>query len=50
MTTITGGHLAAKYMQEVEKVRIVFTLSGGHIENILDGFTAIRHQNHRCTP
>jgi len=39
MTTITGGHLAAKYMQEVEKVRIVFTLSGGHIENILDGFT-----------
>ena len=39
MTNITGGHLAAKYMQEVEKVRIVFTLSGGHIENILDGFT-----------
>lgn len=39
MTNITGGHLAAKYMQEVEKVRMVFTLSGGHIENILDGFT-----------
>jgi hypothetical protein len=37
--TITGGHLAAKYMREVEKVRIVFTLSGGHIENLLDGFT-----------
>ena len=39
MTNITGGHLAAKYMQEVEKVSIVFTLSGGHIETILDGFT-----------
>jgi acetolactate synthase I/II/III large subunit len=39
MSKISGGHLVAKYMQEVEKVRTVFTLSGGHIENILDGFT-----------
>ena len=39
MTQISGGHLAAKYMQEVENVQMVFTLSGGHIENILDGFT-----------
>lgn len=39
MTQITGGHLAARYMREVEKVRTVFTLSGGHIETILDGFT-----------
>ena len=39
MTQITGGHLAAKYMRDVEKVRMVFTLSGGHIETILDGFT-----------
>lgn len=39
MRKISGGHLVAKYMQEVEKVQTVFTLSGGHIENILDGFT-----------
>lgn len=39
MSKIYGGHLAAKYMKEVEKVGIVFTISGGHIENILDGFT-----------
>ncbi len=39
MGKIAGGHLAAKYMKEIENVRIVFTLSGGHIENILDGLT-----------
>lgn len=39
---ITGGHLAAKYMREVERVRVVFTLSGGHIENVLDGLTEYR--------
>ena len=37
MAQITGGHIAAKYMQEVERVEMVFTLSGGHIENLLDG-------------
>jgi len=36
---ISGGHLAAKYMKEVEQLGIVFTLSGQHIENLLDGFT-----------
>jgi len=39
MSGITGGHLAAKYMKEIENVSIVFTISGAHIENILDGFT-----------
>jgi len=39
MSEIYGGHLVAKYMKEVEKIDTVFTLSGGHIENILDGFT-----------
>ena len=39
MSGIYGGHLAAKYMKEVEHVDMVFTISGGHIENILDGFT-----------
>jgi len=39
MSKITGGHLVAKYIKEVEKIDTVFTLSGGHIENILDGFT-----------
>ncbi len=36
---ITGGHLVAKYMKEIENVNTVFTLSGGHIENILDGLS-----------
>ncbi len=39
MSEIYGGHLAAKYLKEVEHVDMVFTISGGHIENILDGFT-----------
>ena len=46
MAKITGGHLAAKYMKEIENVRMVFTLSGGHIENILDGIHRIRHPHH----
>ena len=37
MSQIYGGHIAAKYMKEVEGVETVFTLSGGHIENLLDG-------------
>lgn len=37
MAEIYGGHLAAKYLKEVENVRMVFTISGGHIENLLDG-------------
>lgn len=37
MGKIHGGHLAAKYMKEIQQVRMVFTISGGHIENILDG-------------
>lgn len=39
MAEIYGGHLVAKYMKEIENVNTVFTISGGHIENILDGFT-----------
>jgi len=39
MAKIAGGHLVAKYMKTVENIRMVFTLSGGHIESILDGFT-----------
>ena len=39
MPQIFGGHLVAKYLKEVEHVSMVFTISGGHIENILDGFT-----------
>jgi acetolactate synthase I/II/III large subunit len=37
MGKIYGGHLAAKYLKEVQNVSTVFTLSGGHIENLLDG-------------
>jgi len=37
MADMYGGHLAAKYMKEIENVDTVFTLSGGHIENLLDG-------------
>jgi thiamine pyrophosphate-dependent acetolactate synthase large subunit-like protein len=39
MSEIFGGHLVAKYLKQVEHVRMVFTISGGHIENILDGLT-----------
>jgi acetolactate synthase I/II/III large subunit len=39
MSEINGGHLVAKYLKEVERVEIVFGISGGHIESILDGFT-----------
>lgn len=38
MAQIFGGHLVAKYIKEIEEVDTVFTISGGHIENILDGF------------
>ena len=39
MAKLNGGHLVAKYLKEVEGTEIVFTLSGGHTESILDGFT-----------
>jgi len=39
MGEISGGHLVAKYLKEVEEVGTVFTLSGGHIQQVLDGFT-----------
>lgn len=34
-----GGHLVGKYLKEIEKVDIVFGISGGHLESILDSFT-----------
>jgi acetolactate synthase-1/2/3 large subunit len=37
MEKIYGGHLVTKYLKDVENVDTVFTISGGHIENILDG-------------
>ena len=39
MAKINGGHLVGRYLKEVEKVDIVFGISGGHLESILDGFT-----------
>jgi thiamine pyrophosphate-dependent acetolactate synthase large subunit-like protein len=39
MGKINGGHLVGKYLKEVENVDIVFGISGGHLESILDGFT-----------
>ncbi|MGC9324364.1 MAG: thiamine pyrophosphate-binding protein [Desulfomonilia bacterium] len=38
MAEIYGGHLVAKYLKEVEGVETVFSLSGGHIDRIYDGF------------
>lgn len=32
-----GGHIAARYLKEIEGVDTVFTISGGHIMPILDG-------------
>ncbi len=39
MADIKAGHLVAKYLKEVEAIDVVFGISGGHIESILDGFT-----------
>ena len=39
MGMINGGHLVGKYLKEVEKIEMVFGISGGHLESILDGFT-----------
>ncbi len=39
MAQVKAGHLVAKYLKEVEKINIVFGISGGHIEALLDGFT-----------
>jgi acetolactate synthase-1/2/3 large subunit len=38
MATLSGGHVVAKYLKEVEGVGAVFSLSGGHIDRIYDGF------------
>ena len=38
MSKIFGGHLVARYLKEVEGVDTVFSLSGGHIDRIYDGF------------
>ncbi|MBW1925417.1 MAG: thiamine pyrophosphate-binding protein [Deltaproteobacteria bacterium] len=38
MTEIFGGHLVAEYLKEVEGVDTVFSLAGGHIDRIYDGF------------
>jgi acetolactate synthase-1/2/3 large subunit len=35
---VFGGHLVARYLKEVEEVDTVFSLSGGHIDRIYDGF------------
>ncbi len=42
MSEIVGGHLVGKYLKEIERVEVVFCLSGGHIEAILDSFTEYR--------
>ncbi len=38
MGELSGGHLVARYLKEVEEISTVFALSGGHIQQILDGF------------
>jgi acetolactate synthase-1/2/3 large subunit len=42
MAEIYGGHLVAKYLKHVEGIPTVFSLSGGHIDRIYDGF--LEHQ------
>ena len=37
MADISGGHLVARYLRQVEGVEVVFSLSGGHIDRIYDG-------------
>jgi acetolactate synthase-1/2/3 large subunit len=38
MSDLFGGHIVAKHLKEVEQVEVVFSLSGGHIDRIYDGF------------
>jgi len=38
MAEMYGGHLVARYLKEVEGVSTVFSLPGGHIDRIYDGF------------
>ena len=38
MSELFGGHIVARYLKEVERVEVVFSLSGGHIDRIYDGF------------
>ena len=40
MAEIHGGHIVAKYIKEVEGIDVAFSLSGGHIAPIFDGFLA----------
>jgi len=42
MALINGGHLVSKYLKEIENVDVVFGISGGHLESLLDGFTEYR--------
>jgi acetolactate synthase-1/2/3 large subunit len=42
MADLYGGHVVAKYLREVEEVGAVFSLSGGHIDRIYDGFHEYR--------
>lgn len=37
MAELTGGHLVAKYLKNVEGIDTIFSLVGGHIDNIYDG-------------
>lgn len=37
MGDIHGGHIAARYLKEIEGVDTVFSISGGHIMPLLDG-------------
>ena len=38
MAEIHGGHIVARYLKNVEGIDTVFSLSGGHIDRIYDGF------------
>jgi acetolactate synthase-1/2/3 large subunit len=40
MSEIYSGHLVARHIKEVEGIDTIFTLSGGHIDTILDGCLA----------
>jgi len=38
MAKLYGGHVVARYLKEVENAGTVFSLAGGHIDRIYDGF------------
>lgn len=41
MARVSGGHLVARYLRRVEGCEVAFGISGGHLEQLLDGLAEV---------